>query len=112
MKQKFDLEKRIEQTLESLDGIQPAEVNPFFYTRLTAKMEKQASPAASSFGWIGNLKWNVALLSLFMALNVASVFLLSGSPQESEPGTEQVSIDAFADDYFSTSDDYEYLKDY
>jgi hypothetical protein len=40
MTQKNNMEKRIEETLNSLDSIQRAAPQPFFYTRLKARIEQ------------------------------------------------------------------------
>ena len=41
MKKNYQIEEEIERTLQSLEGIKPAEPTPFFYTRLQARMEKK-----------------------------------------------------------------------
>ena len=41
MKQIPDMENKLENALESLDGIQRATPPPYFYTRLKAKMARQ-----------------------------------------------------------------------
>src|SRR5260221_5588375 len=40
MIQKNNIDQRVEETLDSLDGIQRASAGPFFYTRLKAKLER------------------------------------------------------------------------
>jgi hypothetical protein len=52
MKQKSDIEKRVEQMLNSLDGIQRAEPQPWLFSRVKARLmrdEKTAWGAMSSF---------------------------------------------------------------
>jgi type VI protein secretion system component VasF len=40
-----DLQKRIEETLDSANHVKPVSPKPFFYTRLKAKMEIESSPS-------------------------------------------------------------------
>lgn len=44
---KKDKNTRIEEILASVDGIQKVNAPDFFYTRLKARMEKEATPAVS-----------------------------------------------------------------
>ncbi|MEI9943700.1 MAG: hypothetical protein WDN26_05710 [Chitinophagaceae bacterium] len=46
MKQRIDIEKRVGDTLGSLDGIRRAAPQPYFYTRLKARMSREN-------GWSG-----------------------------------------------------------
>ena len=41
MNSRPDLEQKIKDTLDSLDGMQPAEPNPFFYTRLIGRLQRE-----------------------------------------------------------------------
>ncbi|MDN5215315.1 hypothetical protein QQ020_24765 [Fulvivirgaceae bacterium BMA12] len=59
-----DIDKKIERTLSSFDHIERASVNPFFYTRLKAKMETEKR------GF-----WSLFTIPQF-SMAVASVFLL------------------------------------
>jgi len=43
-----DLQKRIDETLDAVNHIQPVSPRPFFYTRLKAKMEKETVRVISS----------------------------------------------------------------
>ena len=38
---KEDIDKKITDTLSSLDNVERAKVTPFFYTRLKARMQKE-----------------------------------------------------------------------
>ena len=72
----------VDEYLQSLDGMQPAETTPFFYTRLKAKMEKQAAQStAATRGWV----FAICTIAVFLGIN--SIILLrplqkiSGTPQ-------------------------------
>lgn len=41
MKRHEDVEQKIEQAMRSLDGLSKAAAGPFFYTRLSARLENQ-----------------------------------------------------------------------
>ncbi len=72
MEQKSTHEE-IESTLKSLDGISRADMPPFFYTRLQARLDKrEASP--NGF-WMILTKPAVSLitLSLLAVLNIAAI---------------------------------------
>jgi hypothetical protein len=52
MKQRKDIEKRVEETLDSLDGIQRAEPQPWLFSRVKGRLmqeEKTAWGAVGSF---------------------------------------------------------------
>lgn len=63
--------KKADKTLESLDGIQRAEPQPFFFTRLKARLEREDK---SVWEMIGSLLARPAIavagLFLILALNV------------------------------------------
>jgi hypothetical protein len=54
----------LDEYIESVNGMQEAETDPFFYSRLSARMEKQE-------GWTFPLKpaWIVTGLALLLVLN-------------------------------------------
>lgn len=52
--------------LQSLQGMKEAETDAFFYTRLRARMEKQAGPAWS---FSARPAWLVASLLVLLAIN-------------------------------------------
>ena len=102
----FELERQIEETINSLEGLGKAGAPPFFYTRLEARMQEELEPISGPFAFLSNLKFSVALLSLFMILNVASIFLITqddGSTQVQGEAT----LETFTEEYFTSSDQYE-----
>ncbi len=59
------IEREVNKTLDSLDGMERLQTKPYFYTRLRARMEQtESSP-------IG-LKWSLAGVLLIVLLNVAA----------------------------------------
>lgn len=80
MSTQIDLNKKVADTLNSLDGIQRAEPTPFFYTRLMGRM--QASPK-SSWEAAGSLLAQpvIALAGLALILSLNG-FLLFGRSED------------------------------
>ena len=74
-----DPNKKIEEILGSLDGVQRAEVPSFFYTRLKARMEKGQYTAPQKH-WALRPVYALATLAIVILLN--AVVLLKGQSQE------------------------------
>lgn len=64
-----NIEEEVNMTMHSLDGIHKADPGPFFYTRLSARMEVRSI----SIRWY----WKLAMVAIFF-INIAS-FLLVGN---------------------------------
>tara|TARA_Y100001972_G_C7655779_1_gene330271 strand:- start:143 stop:442 length:300 start_codon:yes stop_codon:yes gene_type:complete len=78
-----NLEEEISKTLHSIDNIQRADPGPFFYTRLSAKMEVRPMPLR----WY----WKVAMVAL-LAFNVGSFVLIGNSnTEDTEDGLNDIS---------------------
>ena len=95
MKKKFTNTPLADEYLESLNGMQQAETNPFFYTRLKARMEKENS----SGGWSFPLKpvWLVSMLVLVLFIN--AFFLVTQVKQNKETTVQSTSLQGFASGY-------------
>lgn len=68
-----NIDKKIEETLNSLEGINRAEPKPFFYTRLKARMENEVSVSAYAARKLKSTLL-VPMLACSLLLSVASVF--------------------------------------
>jgi hypothetical protein len=74
----FDtIHDEIEKTLNTLTGIKQAEPNPFFYTRLKARMEKELLEPKVVFGFQFKPIYAYSTLALILLLNIFSIFTLS-----------------------------------
>ena len=111
MKREENIEKLVEDTLNSLEGLGKVEVNPFFYRKLEAKMLGSSTAISHSFALVGNLRLNVALLLCFLIFNVFT-FISLNEKNELETASREDQIELLANDYFSGGDDYEYLNNY
>ena len=104
------IKEEVEQSLSSIDNLARAKAPDFFYTRLEARMEKELLSENSRFAWIANLRVSMAVLGLFMVLNAGTLFLLTQNDSQVE--VAEANIDSFKQEYFSASDDYQYLNSY
>ncbi|HUS02244.1 MAG TPA: hypothetical protein VMY77_10980 [Chitinophagaceae bacterium] len=84
-----------DQYLDNLQDIKEAETDPFFYTRLKARMEK----GISTSGWSFPLKpvWLVSMLVLFLFIN--TVFLVVQVNQSKQTNEQSTSLQNFASGY-------------
>jgi hypothetical protein len=65
-----DISKRVEETLNSLDGIRRAEPQPYFYTRLIARLQRNDKTLWESLGsFIARPAIAVASLCIILAFN-------------------------------------------
>lgn len=89
--------QKIEEILNSLEGIKRASPNDFFYTRLKARMEKElvSTPARPRL-----LKpaWAFAALTLLLVINVAVILNKSKTP-ETTASTSSETLQSIAADY-------------
>ena len=66
-------ENKINEILNSLDGCTQATAPDFFYTRLKARMEKEAAPAARTF-WTLRPAYAFAGMALILLVNILAVY--------------------------------------
>jgi|SRR5687767_2162030 len=98
------IQQEVEKTLQSLDGVQRAEANPYLFTRIKARMKKNTSwERISSF--VSRPVIAFATLLLVMMINA---FVVLSSDNNEGNGTE-IAITDIAEDYkLATSTNYEY----
>lgn len=95
------IQEKVEATLNSFDNISQAEMRPFFYTRLMAKMEQQKAPAWWQI-WLMSLTkpaFAVVTLSLFAVLNITAITITLKDNQQSNNTSESTTIQGFAQEY-------------
>jgi hypothetical protein len=91
-----NIEKLVEDTLVSLDGIQRAEANPFLYTRIAQKMKNRYEPATYRRKLLPAL---ALALVLFISLNVVSYFRVNTTGADSGYKSLGSGIENFANEY-------------
>lgn len=84
-----ELQKQVDETIESISGIQKADPGPFFYTRLTARLEANSQPKYTRY-------WVPALI-IMLLLNAISFWVVSTDDQTSNP-VETLSQEYFGED--------------
>ena len=81
MKAKKQIEREVEKTLDSLEGIQRAEANPYLFTRIKSRLEgEEKSFWSMAIGFMGKPAVAIAAILLVVLIN-ASVIFKSGSGQ-------------------------------
>lgn len=96
-----NINKQIEEALNSIDGLQRAEAPAFFHTRVQAKLEKELALPSETWMPVRRPAWVIASLVLLLAANV---FLLSRSQKATvAENAETSTIQGFANSYGLTS---------
>lgn len=73
MKQIPDMEQKLAKALESLDGIQRATPQPYFYTRLKARLTKNDREWAGITGFISRPAYALAMICVVLLINTWAV---------------------------------------
>jgi len=83
-----------DEYINSLQGIQQVETDPFFYTRLKARMEKDIN---TDRGFSLKPAWLVSLLAIFVVIN--SYFLITQAQFSKETSSQSTPLQKFATEY-------------
>lgn len=94
MKTDNNIEREIAKTLGSLDGIPTMKVKPYFYTRLSAKIQAKESQTARLWNW------SIAAMTVVILVNVISLMSLWPSVEDADDV-----IDLMATEYSLTQTD-------
>ena len=98
-------DKHIEAILNSLDGIEQAEANPFLFEKIQHRMR-----AVNVINYNYNYKktvWLTAALSFMLVINGFFLVKNVNNTNSSESGNYKNGIETFSSDYF-VSDTYDY----
>jgi hypothetical protein len=112
MNREKDIQKRVDEALESLNAIKRAEPTPFFYTRLRARMEKEQKNAWERLAAL-LAKPAVATMSLVLILAINAFFLVRSNESPNTTSSGPLQGNSISEDYFtiaSNSFDYENLE--
>ena len=96
MHDKNDIEKRIEETLNSLDGMSRAEANPFLFTRIQARLQKSRNGLERVMSITGRPAFAFLVLVVVLATNL--MVMLKGTAESTAVKQEQTQF-AVADEY-------------
>ena len=103
------LKKKIDETMQSLDGIEKASPRSFFFTRLEARMEREKSKWEIISSFVAKPAIVFASICLIICINLAVILSSSSSsPNSSNQQSNELSA---ADEYNSvTAPLYEYVN--
>jgi len=96
MHENHEIERKIDETLESLNGISRAEANPFLYTRVQARLSQSRSVLERVVLFAGRPAFAFLVLVIVLATNL--MVMMKGSADASAVKQEQTQL-AVADEY-------------
>lgn len=97
MKSQKNIDREVDKTMNALDGLEPAKTDPFFYSRLSAKLENRdqtEQEESFSFGFA----FTMAAVIVFLTLNIASITLY-GDQFIDDEAVQQEFVDEIAYEY-------------
>jgi hypothetical protein len=103
MEMKKDINEQIEQTLQSLDGMEQVSPTPFFFTRLEARMQNKRSVWEKTSAFISRPIIVFASISFVIILNAAVIF---SSPANKNTNPKQSTELASVDEYSQMSTNF------
>ncbi len=96
-----NIHEQVDAALHSIDTLSRAEIPPFFYTRLQARLDKQHVPTwwQLLLMWLTKPAFAVVTLSLFVVLNITAITITLKDKQQSNTSTESTTMQGFAQEY-------------
>ncbi|HSN07952.1 MAG TPA: hypothetical protein VLS85_02885 [Hanamia sp.] len=94
------LNKKIDEAMQSLDGIENASPRPFFFTRLEARMQREKSRWEVISSFVAKPIVAFACICLIILINTAVILSSANSKNVTD---QQNSEQATADEYNSVS---------
>ncbi len=91
-----NINKKIEETMHSIDGIDKAQPNPFFFTRLEARMEKENNIWVKITSFVTRPLVAFACICLVIIINA---FVILSSSLSTNTSTKQNTELATVDEY-------------
>lgn len=102
------LNKNVEDTMRSLDGIEQATPNPFFFTRLEARMKRERGVWDKISAFVARPVITFACICLVIMINAAVIF---SSTDSQKAITSQSNELATVDEYTQASSTlYEFIN--
>lgn len=98
MKQRVDIGKKIDETLNSFDGIRRATPQPYFYTRLIARLAKKENSWSGIAGLIGRPVYAFTMICVVLFVNTWIVF---NNDTDVIPGNSQQAVTADLPDEYN-----------
>lgn len=95
-----NLNKKIDEAMQSLDGLEKASPRPFFFTRLEARMQKQNSRWEALSSFLSKPAIAIACICLIILINAAVILSSSNLNNTTDQQNNEL---ATADEYNSVS---------
>ena len=109
MNQEKNIGKKVEQAMNSLDGISSASPGPFFFTRVQARLQRQRSSGWESVtSFITRPAVALAGLCIIILLNAVAFYLRPDSAIGSASASIAQSEQGYADEYGSLANNFPY----
>lgn len=104
MKKKEHIEKKVQDTLHVLQGIEPAKTDDFFYSRLRAKMDTQSQPEARvavkpAGEWSFGLTAGFATVLLIISINLMFLASIHNKSEGYEAAERSALIESLAEEF-------------
>lgn len=106
MKKKEDIERQVSETLKVLDRIEKTGPDPFFYTRLKARLESETIESGS---WSYKIKY---ALYATLVLLIINGFSIVKALEWREDYTEEASVNNFIENYHLDVDELNLLTEH
>jgi hypothetical protein len=102
MKQEMPEKYKIDEILDSLDGMKPAEPRPFLHTRVMARLQKQQTKNRPSF--FARPVWALGLLVLVLTVNILVISSKSPAREENRDGENLLAMEYGTSNWSSVAD--------
>lgn len=99
MEKRIDINKKVEDALNSLDGIQRATPQPYFYTRLMAKMNFEANSWSGLAGIIRRPAYAFTMVAIVVSLNAWLIVKNNNSTAATNTNNFQVNTTDIPEEY-------------
>ena len=98
MNKKKKIKQEVEKTLQCFDNAEKLEENPFFYTRVKARIDSQEKETKRNARQIAWVVLKQAFLILIVALNIYTITAFFTSKQSQVSNQDQL-LNAFAQEF-------------
>lgn len=110
MKNKMDIEKKVDDALQSIDAIERASVSPYFFTRLEARMQKGKTFWEKTSVFLTNPVFAFGSICIILFINI---YVIASTPSTGINVASQTNELATVDEYSQVSSnlfEFENLK--
>lgn len=97
------MEQKLEKALESLDGIQRATPQPYFYTRLKARLTREEKEWGGITGFISRPVYALAMICVVLLINTWAVVRDNSDPTTAQANALQMVTDQQLPDEYNVA---------